>query len=394
MAKKGRHVRARQKRNAASASSANNNLNNNTTKSTTSPNISTLLELIPPPRTQSNDNTMLIANHTDSREGYSGWMYSYGHGLGRPEYYVADVPSNNLEKQNAVCATINFIADDYTEFGHRHSIRGAGNLLFWLRKIDDEATIKELLRTKCLLMNNFSKYKGKMAPIYELRPLFDECTHLDSWWGCRPPAPAQSTSTAPPAQAPTRTRAAKTLLTQQDTENMVDDILCAWEMQRTFTLEGRIKASEMGDEFMEAGRILFRDFDEHKDDVYIPRAKVVDLTIALRHVDDGTNKGDNIWKVDWDKELTEEQIQYVRGHTKYFRWLARKLFRTRSICEHCGKLEDLMKCSRCNHTHYCGRECQVADWKSHKKDCKRYQDMRKKTFGAVTFGAVTSTCTD
>jgi hypothetical protein len=45
-------------------------------------------------------------------------------------------------------------------------------------------------------------------------------------------------------------------------------------------------------------------------------------------------------------------------------------------CCYCNKLETqldnamLMKCQRCKVTYYCSKECQVADWKSHKKVCK------------------------
>jgi hypothetical protein len=45
------------------------------------------------------------------------------------------------------------------------------------------------------------------------------------------------------------------------------------------------------------------------------------------------------------------------------------------MCRHCVKSETLggaklMKCQRCEFTYYCSKECQVANWKSHKKMCK------------------------
>jgi hypothetical protein len=45
------------------------------------------------------------------------------------------------------------------------------------------------------------------------------------------------------------------------------------------------------------------------------------------------------------------------------------------ICGHCTKIETLdsaklMKCQRCKVAYYCSKECQVANWKSHKKTCK------------------------
>jgi hypothetical protein len=45
-------------------------------------------------------------------------------------------------------------------------------------------------------------------------------------------------------------------------------------------------------------------------------------------------------------------------------------------CHHCEKLETemdnvlLMKCQRCKQSYYCSKDCQVADWKNHKKMCK------------------------
>jgi len=40
-------------------------------------------------------------------------------------------------------------------------------------------------------------------------------------------------------------------------------------------------------------------------------------------------------------------------------------------CAHCGKqLASMKRCSRCLSVVYCGRTCQLADWKAHKKACK------------------------
>jgi hypothetical protein len=45
------------------------------------------------------------------------------------------------------------------------------------------------------------------------------------------------------------------------------------------------------------------------------------------------------------------------------------------MCRHCNKIEapggaKLMKCQRCKQSYYCSKDCQVADWKIHKKTCK------------------------
>jgi hypothetical protein len=39
-------------------------------------------------------------------------------------------------------------------------------------------------------------------------------------------------------------------------------------------------------------------------------------------------------------------------------------------CNKCNKFCDLNKCSKCNNVIYCSKECQIKDWKDHKKICK------------------------
>ena len=40
-------------------------------------------------------------------------------------------------------------------------------------------------------------------------------------------------------------------------------------------------------------------------------------------------------------------------------------------CDHCGKTNANAQCSRCKSAYYCGRECQSASWKEHKKICNK-----------------------
>ncbi|KAJ7261263.1 hypothetical protein B0H12DRAFT_345125 [Mycena haematopus] len=43
------------------------------------------------------------------------------------------------------------------------------------------------------------------------------------------------------------------------------------------------------------------------------------------------------------------------------------------VCSKCSNPSGALKCSRCRVTAYCNRECQVADWPSHKLHCKRFE---------------------
>lgn len=38
-------------------------------------------------------------------------------------------------------------------------------------------------------------------------------------------------------------------------------------------------------------------------------------------------------------------------------------------CNYCGIIINLKQCSKCKKVRYCGRDCQLKDWKDHKKDC-------------------------
>ena len=56
------------------------------------------------------------------------------------------------------------------------------------------------------------------------------------------------------------------------------------------------------------------------------------------------------------------------------------------MCRNCNKMEQslkfqqsLLKCSRCKSTFYCSKECQVADWKSHKPICRPETSSHMKT---------------
>jgi hypothetical protein len=54
-------------------------------------------------------------------------------------------------------------------------------------------------------------------------------------------------------------------------------------------------------------------------------------------------------------------------------------------CSNCllekKKSKALMSCASCRRVRYCGKECQVADWKRHKKCCKEWTEERKKKGG-------------
>lgn len=46
----------------------------------------------------------------------------------------------------------------------------------------------------------------------------------------------------------------------------------------------------------------------------------------------------------------------------------------RQYCELCGKMENLMKCSRCRSSFYCSKDHQKQDWRKHKQVCKQAEN--------------------
>tara|TARA_B110001452_G_scaffold267119_1_gene275853 strand:- start:434 stop:1057 length:624 start_codon:yes stop_codon:yes gene_type:complete len=53
-------------------------------------------------------------------------------------------------------------------------------------------------------------------------------------------------------------------------------------------------------------------------------------------------------------------------------------------CGRCGASDHLKTCERCGLVRYCGRECQVADWRRHKNTCRPRESMSCFTAGNVT----------
>lgn len=41
-------------------------------------------------------------------------------------------------------------------------------------------------------------------------------------------------------------------------------------------------------------------------------------------------------------------------------------------CDRCNVVKDVMLCGKCKTARYCSRECQIGDWKEHKKLCRMY----------------------
>jgi MYND finger len=217
-------------------------------------------------------------------------------------------------KATMVAGTMNFLTNREVKHGQSVQTR---EFYFLTNEIKGERKA-DLSRTHMTATNHRS-------PFFELVPRF-ECSSADEW-GSRPSAPSGR-------------------------EELVDSILDAWNIQ-------------IGSP---ASFILF--VDGNIGNCSLANLKRVDLGVALRHVHD--------WKVDWDMYLNEEQVAYVREHSRFFSKLAKVLFRSKEVCAGCGLIETgrLMVCQACKMKWYCSVACQRADWPNHKSSCKELQALR------------------
>jgi len=66
-----------------------------------------------------------------------------------------------------------------------------------------------------------------------------------------------------------------------------------------------------------------------------------------------------------------ECVRYF--NTKQKRILRHQRIKYSKTCLHCDTIsKNMKKCSRCKCVYYCSSECQLADWKKHKKICKHF----------------------
>ena len=73
------------------------------------------------------------------------------------------------------------------------------------------------------------------------------------------------------------------------------------------------------------------------------------------------------------KIIRDENIEKT---LKHYRKRANKGDYLSETCANCGKMEKSIsgerfkRCEKCKKIRYCCKECQIADWENHKKDCK------------------------
>ncbi|GME25498.1 hypothetical protein M1813_003692 [Neofusicoccum parvum] len=65
---------------------------------------------------------------------------------------------------------------------------------------------------------------------------------------------------------------------------------------------------------------------------------------------------------------------------------------TTPSCAICGKTDgNIKRCAKCHTTHYCSRDCQKADWKTHKKSCAINVASASAASSTITNGTSTRT---
>lgn len=71
------------------------------------------------------------------------------------------------------------------------------------------------------------------------------------------------------------------------------------------------------------------------------------------------------------RPLQFEAMSFARGSDESLGLFQRQQEKKRKICAVCNKSKEaIQRCSVCKDTYYCSRECQLADWRQHKKRAK------------------------
>jgi len=191
---------------------------------------------------------------------YSSGNYSNGNDMLKPEFLARNVPRHKAESAGA-------IMDSLSSRTINDGERAYNSVLdVTIRLIEGEEK-EQLLENYCFVNKN------TQAPLYELIPLYPHEDPND--WGSKPCAP-------------------------EGREEFAQEI---W---KTLT------DPEIHPKF--PGFSFFRFIDGNIQNPHFDNLTLVPFEEALRHVDD--------WAVDWDLELTSNQISYVRAYTDYFIRLA------------------------------------------------------------------------
>lgn len=98
--------------------------------------------------------------------------------------------------------------------------------------------------------------------------------------------------------------------------------------------------------------------------------KITYLTNCLskkrKYLFNATNTIEKISPILYKKKTDVEKIKYLVDEIITIQSLILIMARCRN-CD--AKSNNLLLCSRCQLIYYCSKECQLEDWKSHKKDC-------------------------
>lgn len=126
-----------------------------------------------------------------------------------------------------------------------------------------------------------------------------------------------------------------------------------------FTNDGIERDREFVDDAIESGLLTHPEHREH----YLMLRQMLILKCLARTIE--------IYEAVWMKgtEATKTQQNNTGDLQAVMERQQHSL--DNNTCFRCAKVEAASLCARCKKVKYCGRDCQVADWKTHKPFCKK-----------------------
>ena len=154
----------------------------------------------------------------------------------------------------------------------------------------------------------------------------------------------------------------------------------------TFTHILQVIDKELKKEDMEMIDLIAEEMIKNEDAyVTVPLSPETVKLYGIKTVVDSTidSLGNAIKKIDINKKATKHNLKIILNEDELkitFAWYQKKRDKKFMIkngegwCDGCEKFKpfaDVKVCGKCKCSRYCSRECQVADWKKHKKVCEK-----------------------
>lgn len=155
--------------------------------------------------------------------------------------------------------------------------------------------------------------------------------------------------------------------------NEEDEDFCIRHILITLIVELRKRTINVINEDLDTDDFLYDSrICENYDSVLNFRVVLEEFSKFLENNDEENKEDDFVLQINFFLLQLKRIIKMIEGsfpgsHDQIF---VKKKIKLRE-CGNCGKIGNMVKCSRCLSVYYCSLDCQKNEWKQHKKICKK-----------------------